>query len=285
MQSKRAILLLWLFATAIPTSVAAECLPADIDEAKRRADYIFEATLTGESNLDTGEIGAYMHVHRVWRGSVFEQPRVHYTRGRDSVALSSKTRYLIFARRQTQADRLASDIAAHVPQRLLWLPRCGALLWDEKAARAFVESLGPSVGPLAVVPPLTLTLSRYPYFGGATRLTVTVWGHGGAMTATWGAAAESIVAVAPPPSGRARELTPEEIADVRRMVAAAALFDGGHIGADLRSSDLFLELLKMTQQRTVVLVTSANATFGAGPRKLLLDWLREQQNRLRRELR
>jgi hypothetical protein len=285
MRSELAILLLWLFATGMPTSVAAECLPADFDEAKRRADYIFEATLKMELDLDTGETGAYMQVHRVWRGSVFEQPRVHYTRGRDPVGLSPRTRYLMFARRQTPEDRLAGNIAAHVPQRLMWLPRCAALPSDEKAARAIAESLGQSVGPLSAGPPINLTLSHYQYRAAATRVTVTVWGYGGSITATWGAAAESMGAVGPSPSDRARELTPEETADVRRMVAAAALFDGGHIGADLRRADLFLEILKVTEERTVVLVTSANATFGAGPRKVLVDWLREQQNTLRKELR
>jgi hypothetical protein len=77
-------------------------------------------------------------------------------------------------------------------------------------------------------------------------------------------------------------LTLEESADVRRMVASAGLFDGGHIGADLRFADLFLEILKVTQQRTVVVVTSGNTTFRAGPRKVLLDWILEQQDTLRK---
>ena len=287
MCSRPAVLLLWLLAIGMPQSAAAECLPADFDEAKQRADYVFEAALRFESDLESGETGAYVRVHRVWRGSVGEEPRVHYTRTRDAVALSPGTRYLMFARRQTLEDRVAGKIAAHVPQRLLWLPRCAALALDEKAASAVVESLGQSARPLPVATDagINLALSRYHIRSHGTRITVIAWEGYGVITASWGTAAESIGATLSSPSDRARELTPEESADVRRMVAAAGLFDGGHIGADLRSADLFLEILKLTQQRTVVLVTSANATFGAGPRKVLLDWLRGQENTLRKERR
>jgi hypothetical protein len=81
-----------MLAVGMPRSAAAECLPADFDEAKRRADYVFEATLQHEMALNSGETGAYIQVHRVWRGSIFEYPRVHYTRGGDAVALSPRTR-------------------------------------------------------------------------------------------------------------------------------------------------------------------------------------------------
>lgn len=82
----------------------------------------------------------------------------------------------------------------------------------------------------------------------------------------------------PGPSGgglRQRALTVSEVATLRQLYRAAALFDGGHVGADPRGSDLPFEILMVSSNRgAVVLVTPGNRTFDSGARRELIDWLR-----------
>jgi hypothetical protein len=291
MRFKLVALVLWIVAMKAPPAHAAECLPRDLEEAKSRADYIFEATLRWSAGLTTGEMSAEIQVHRVWRGSVFEQSRLHYAPGNEVAVLSPRMRYLIFARRQTSEDRVAGKIPAHAPDRFLWLPRCAVVASEDTLAREVAERLGQSSPPLRAstaseTTGFTLTLRRYPYRGGATRLTVIPREGSGLIEWVLGPAAESMAvdSVLMSTAGRARDLTPEESKNVRDMIALAGLFDGGHIGADMRVADLFLEVLHVTdfRHRTVMLVTTGNPTFGSGPRKVLLDWLREQADILRK---
>jgi hypothetical protein len=84
------------------------------------------------------------------------------------------------------------------------------------------------------------------------------------------------------PPERRRKLTDVESAELRQLCDAAHLFDGGYVGADLTASDSIFETLKVSEGRTAVLVTSGNATFARGPRKALLDWLRREEEALRK---
>jgi hypothetical protein len=82
---------------------------------------------------------------------------------------------------------------------------------------------------------------------------------------------------------RRRELTAAERQTLRRLYEAARLFDGGHVGADLSASDPGFEMLIVrTDRRAVALVTFGNATFASGPRKALIDWMRQLQTDLLR---
>jgi hypothetical protein len=80
---------------------------------------------------------------------------------------------------------------------------------------------------------------------------------------------------------RQRALTAAEVQTLRRLCEAAGLFDGGHVGADLSASDIGFEMLIVrTDRRAVVLVTFGNPTFSTGPRKALIDWMRQMQMEL-----
>lgn len=50
-------------------------------------------------------------------------------------------------------------------------------------------------------------------------------------------------------------------------MADARLFDGGHVGVDLRHADLFFERLILRGSQAVALVTTGNPTFATGPRQ------------------
>jgi hypothetical protein len=80
---------------------------------------------------------------------------------------------------------------------------------------------------------------------------------------------------------RRRTLTHSETTALRKLYEAARLFDGGHIGADRRASDLPFNILIVRSSqdgRAVVLVVTGNSTFSSGPRGALVDWLiRERQ--------
>jgi hypothetical protein len=84
-----------------------------------------------------------------------------------------------------------------------------------------------------------------------------------------------------PVSTRQRALTAAEAQTLQQLYEAARLFDGGHVGADLSASDLGFEMLIVrTDRRAVALVTLGNATFSSGPRKALIDWMRQVQKDL-----
>jgi hypothetical protein len=89
----------------------------------------------------------------------------------------------------------------------------------------------------------------------------------------------------PGPGARAprrRALSDSERATLRKLYAAAKLFDGGHVGADFRS-DLPFEILMVRGSRAVVLVTMGNPTFASGPRRALVDWLYSRWSALVRD--
>lgn len=84
---------------------------------------------------------------------------------------------------------------------------------------------------------------------------------------------------APPgPAGgtaRQRALTAAERITLRQMYEAAKLLEGGHVGADLSHADLPFEILIVrSSESAVVLVTTGNPSFSNGPRRVLVEWLR-----------
>jgi hypothetical protein len=82
---------------------------------------------------------------------------------------------------------------------------------------------------------------------------------------------------------RSRLLTDAERRTALELYDAARLFDGGHIGADFSASDLGFEMLIVrTSQRAAALVTLGNPTFASGPRKALIDWIRQRQMELQK---
>jgi hypothetical protein len=76
-------------------------------------------------------------------------------------------------------------------------------------------------------------------------------------------------------------LTQRETSTLRELYDAARLFDGDHVGADFSGSDVPFEMLIVrpvfTHGRAVALITTGNATFDSGPRKALLDWMRQRE--------
>jgi len=71
-----------------------------------------------------------------------------------------------------------------------------------------------------------------------------------------------------------RKLTTGELADLRRLLRSADLFQGQVWGHDRRGLDLNLLTVQVSDGgRTVVAVASGNPSFESGPRKMLLDAL------------
>jgi hypothetical protein len=131
---------------------------------------------------------------------------------------------------------------------------------------------------------VSVMLSRhYGFPSGLCRLAISAWEGDGSISLRCGLSPDTIGAAhdGRPPE-RSRQLTGKESAELRRLCSSARLFDGGYIGADLTASDSVFEILKFTDGRTAVLVTSGNPTFASGPRKALLDWLRREEEALRK---
>jgi len=80
-----------------------------------------------------------------------------------------------------------------------------------------------------------------------------------------------------------RALTASEVTEILKLAQASDLFAGGHIGNDSTSVDGLFETLKVTQSgRTVVLVSSGNASFESGGRRGLIRLLRSMLNDLQK---
>jgi hypothetical protein len=130
---------------------------------------------------------------------------------------------------------------------------------------------------------LTITLTRQYLPGALCRLDVSVRRDTGVATSRCGISPDAVGATdrRSTPAERRQELSSADVATLRRLIADARLFDGGHVGADLRSGDLLFELLIVRGSQAVALVTTGNPTFATGPRETLLDWLRSREQNLR----
>jgi hypothetical protein len=67
-----------VFSVATTTSISAsECFGIDARTTKQRSTLVFEGTIRNAEQLDNGEIGITMDVHRVWKGKVGKQVTVY----------------------------------------------------------------------------------------------------------------------------------------------------------------------------------------------------------------
>ncbi len=139
------------------------------------------------------------------------------------------------------------------------------------------KNVGPLPAPPSAAPDVSFQLSLDREHGRAMfrrcRLNVVVSQKRGSSQLS----CEYNVKPAVPPVAQGEELSPNETQDLIRLFGPAALYEGGHIGeATTTMIDAPFETLLASKQsrtgsRTVVLVTSGNATFETNPaRKELL---------------
>jgi len=152
------------------------------------------------------------------------------------------------------------------------------------------QSSHPQTEGLSEVPPaddVLLTLSSQSAGNGPDgwcRFSVEVLRNSGGTSARCGPGTPVSAGRAVGATARGRALTEVERTTVQRLYTSAGLFDGDHVGASQGGSHVpFFMLIARPASRmgpAVALVVSGNASFAAGPRKALFDWLLQEQAKL-----
>ena len=95
--------------TVAPGHPASECVGLPVQQYKKEADFVFEATVKQLARLDGNELAADLQTYRVWKGNVPETTSVHFASTVDGPNLKPGERYIFFAVAET--DRARKDFA------------------------------------------------------------------------------------------------------------------------------------------------------------------------------